>query len=375
MSLMSEERIIDFAKTALMDELYTSAIYHSLSNLYGDAPISEELLELSEMESEHANFWINFLKRRDIDTSNFIINNYRVSFLTYIYRLLGVGLTLKILEIGERNAIRHYSMMLKSPQITDEEKKAINQILKDELGHEEEFEEYESRYKFFINSVATIFTQMSGALVTVLSVSIGIAGAYGKTFDVVIAGLIVGLSGALNTITGFYFFSRTQKQVKVEILSRLKMAAESAPKVFVQRVIKYMKRKEISEETSRFIAEEASRKQDLLNRIIAEEEYGIREEALGNPFKTSIYAGLYRIIGTILPLTPYFFDLPIQISIPISILITLFMLALTGFIVAISAEIDIKNKIIELTIGGIILTSLTFLIGKLTSILVEIIIK
>jgi len=375
LSLMSEERIIDFAKTALMDELYTSAIYHSLSNLYGDAPISEELLELSEMESEHANFWINFLERRDIDTSNFIISNYRVSFLTYIYRLLGVGLTLKILEIGERNAIRHYSMMLKSPQITDEEKKAINQILKDELGHEEEFEEYESRYKFFINSVATIFTQMSGALVTVLSVSIGIAGAYGKTFDVVIAGLIVGLSGALNTITGFYFFSRTQKQVKVEILSRLKMAAESAPKVFVQRVIKYMKRKEISEETSRFIAEEASRKQGLLNRIIAEEEYGIREEALGNPFKTSIYAGLYRIIGTILPLTPYFFDLPIQISIPISILITLFMLALTGFIVAISAEIDIKNKIIELTIGGLILTSLTFLVGKLTSILVEIITK
>lgn len=372
---MSEERIIDFAKTALMDELYTSAIYHSLSNLYGDAPISEELLELSEMESEHANFWINFLKRRDIETSNFIISNYRVSFLTYIYRLLGVGLTLKILEIGERNAIRHYSMMLKSPQITDEEKKAINQILEDELGHEEEFEEYESRYKFFINSVATIFTQMSGALVTVLSVSIGIAGAYGKTFDVVIAGLIVGLSGALNTITGFYFFSRTQKQVKVEILSRLKMAAESAPKVFVQRVIKYMKRKEISEETSRFIAEEASRKQGLLNRIIAEEEYGIREEALGNPFKTSIYAGLYRIIGTILPLTPYFFDLPIQISIPISILITLFMLALTGFIVAISAEIDIKNKIIELTIGGLILTSLTFLVGKLTSILVEIITK
>jgi len=375
LSLMSEERIIDFAKTALMDELYTSAIYHSLSNLYGDAPISEELLELSEMESEHANFWINFLERRDIDTSNFIISNYRVSFLTYIYRLLGVGLTLKILEIGERNAIRHYSMMLKSPQISDEEKKAINQILKDELGHEEEFEEYESRYKFFINSVATIFTQMSGALVTVLSVSIGIAGAYGKTFDVVIAGLIVGLSGALNTITGFYFFSRTQKQVKVEILSRLKMAAESAPKVFVQRVIKYMKRKEISEETSRFIAEEASRKQGLLNRIIAEEEYGIREEALGNPFKTSIYAGLYRIIGTILPLTPYFLDLPIQISIPISILITLFMLALTGFIVAISAEIDIKNKIIELTIGGLILTSLTFLVGKLTSILVEIITK
>ena len=370
---MSEEIIIDFAKTALMDELYTSAIYNRLSKLYGAKPLSKKLLELAEMESEHANFWINFLNRRDIDASDFIISSYRVSFLTFVYRLLGIGLTLKILEIGERNAIRQYSMMLKSPTILEEEKKSINQILEDELGHEEEFEEYESRYRFFISSVATIFTQMSGALVTVLSVSVGIAGAYGKPIDVVVAGLIVGLSGALNTITGFYFFSRTQKQVKVEILSRLKMAAESAPKVFVQRVIKYMKRKEISEETSKVIAEEASRKQDLLNRIIAEEEYGIREEALGNPLKTSIYAGFYRIIGTILPLTPYFFDLPIQISIPVSILITLFMLAITGFIVAISAEIDIKNKIIELTIGGIILTSITFLIGKLTLILVEII--
>ncbi len=371
---MSEEEIVDFAKKSLVDEIYTSAIYHSLSKLYGDTPLSKELSGLSEMEGEHSRFWMDFLEVRGVEASGYSINRVKVSILTVLYRLLGIGLTLKILEMGERRAITQYSMMLRSPEISDNEKKIINQILIDELEHEEEFERYEARYKFFINKVATIFTQMSGGLVTVLSVSVGIAGVYDEPLVVAVSGLIVGLTGALNTITGFYFFGRTQEKVKLGILDRIRNASESVPHVYEQKVVGYMRKRDISEETARVIAEEA-REKNMLTRIIAEEEYGIKEGALGDPVESAVYAGVFKVIGTVLPLIPFFLGIPIGTSIPISIVITLLMLAVTGFLVAISAEIDVKDKILELTVSGLIMAVLVFLIGKSTSQLMKMFIE
>ena len=371
---MSKDNITDFARKALVDEIYTSSIYHNLSRLYGDTTLSKELVDLSEMESEHSRFWKSFLEERGVNTSDVSVNKVKVSLLTHLYRLLSIGLTLKILEIGERNAIAQYSTMLKSPHISDDEKRSINQILMDELTHEEEFERYEAGYKFFINTVATIFTQMSSGLVNVISVSIGIAGVYGEPFIAAISGLIVGVTGALSTVTGFYFFGRTQKQVRLGILNRIKGASDSVPQMFVEKVIGYMKKKDLSEETARVIAEEA-REKNLLARFVAEEEYGIREGALGNPLKSAVYAGFFRIVGTALPLTPFFLNIPIMVSIPISVVITLLMLAVTGFLVAISAEIDVKGKIVELCVSGLILSVMTYLIGKSTSQLMKVFIE
>jgi len=363
--------MIEFAKIALKDEIQTAAIYSNLSEKFSGSELSNKLSDLSKMESEHADFWSEFLNKRNIVTRA-RINESFISFLTLIYRFLGIGLTLKILEIGERRAIRNYAYMLRSNIISKDEKEFINKILLDEISHEDEFEEYEGRYKFFVNKIATIFTQMSGGLVIVISVSIGFSGIYNDPFIVGISGLIVGITGALNTIVGFYFFGRTQKQVKRGILERIKIACEGAPQAYIQRIIKYMKRKEFNEEIARSIAEEAKNK-NIIDRIIAEEEYGIKEESLGNPLESALYAGLFKIIGTVLPLTPYFFGLPISVSIPISVAITLLLLVIAGSLVAIAAELDIKKKIIELTISGLILSSLTFIIGKSTSILMNII--
>ncbi len=363
---MSGDDIIDFAKKTLVDEIYTSSIYDSLSRLYGDTPLSKELRELSQMEGEHSRFWRGFLEARGVEMGGLAVSKAKVSLLTMLYRLLGIGLTLKILEIGERKAISQYSMMLKSPDISEEEKEFINRTLMDELAHEDEFERYEAKYKFFINTVATIFTQMSSGLVNVISVSVGIAGAYNEPHIVAVSGLIVGVTGALNTVTGFYFFGRTQRQVRLGILNRIRSASESVPQVYVQKVENYMKKKELSEETARAIAEEACEKK-LLTRIVAEEEYGIREGALGDPLRSAVYAGVFRIIGTVLPLAPFLLNLPIRESIPISIAITLLLLAVTGFLVAISAEIDITDKIVELCVTGLMLSTLTFIIGKSTS--------
>jgi VIT1/CCC1 family predicted Fe2+/Mn2+ transporter len=128
-----------------------------------------------------------------------------------------------------------------------------------------------------------------------------------------------------------------------------------------------MLRRNYNEEIAELIANEAKEKK-LIERIIAEEEYGIKGPIL-NPINSAVWAGLFNIIGTALPLSPYFFGFSVSVSILMSILITLVLLSIAGSLVAIAAEVSVRNKIFELVSGGIVLATLTYIIGKSTSFL------
>jgi len=58
---------------------------------------------------------------------------------------------------------------------------------------------------------------------------------------------------------------------------------------------------------------------------------------------------------------------PVSFSIPVSIIITLTLLSILGAIAAVAAEVDVKRKVAELTIAGLIMSIVSFLIGKLAS--------
>ena len=110
----------------------------------------------------------------------------------------------------------------------------------------------------------------------------------------------------------------------------------------------------------------------MIERIIAEEEYGIKEGALGNPLESALYAGFFKVIGTVLPLLPFFAGFPVTQAIPISILITLILLSIAGVLTAIAAEVDVKSKVLEITTGGLVLSMLTYVLGKSASIIISI---
>ena len=368
--VLSEEEIIDIAKSALKSELQAASIYNKLSKKFsGD--IADKLIHFARAEQGHADFWCEFLVKRGVDPNTIKINQLKVSTLAFFYGFLGVGLTLKILEAGERNAIRDYSRIHKSQYLTDQEKESITLFLLAELAHEEELLKYESRYRFFINKIATIFTQTSGGLVIVISTAIGLAGVYDNSLLIGVTGLIVGLTGAMNTVVGFYFFGRTSLRIKEDILQRIRMTCECAPHAYLRRIEKYMKGKDYSDDVALKIAEEAREKR-MIERIIAEEEYGISEGALGNPLESALYAGLFKVIGTVLPLLPFFAGLPVNQAIPISILITLILLSIAGALTAIAAEVDVRSKVLELTTGGLVLSMLTYVLGKSASIIINI---
>jgi len=220
--ILSEEEIIEIAKITYLEEQKVAIIYSKLGNRYKNTEISEKLQEITKTEETHAKFWKEFLEKRNVNTEQIKPKMFIINILTILYGILGIALTLKILESGERKLIQQYSILFRSENLTPIEKTVITRFLLSELAHEEEFTEYEKKFQFFISKIATIFTQTSGGLVTVISTAIGLSSVYSDPYIIGITGLIVGLTGALNTVVGFYFFGRTSKKINEDIMNRIK---------------------------------------------------------------------------------------------------------------------------------------------------------
>ena len=363
----SSTTIIEYAKKSLLDELHAAAVYSRLERLFKDKQVKEKLRKMAQMEARHAEFWLSFLKKRGIDISNVKVSKLKLSLELVLYRILGIALSLKLMEAGEREATKIYALMLESNELSDEEKERLREILKDELLHEQELAEEEERFKDLVDHIRDAVLGMSDGLVEVLSVAAGLAGAYGDPLNVALGGTIVGIAGALSMGIGAFTSVRAQKQVRLGLLSRIKIAVNYVAHALYSRVVGYMSKKGFSRQTSESIAKEALRNKELLARIIAEEEYGLREEKLESPGKAGLYTGLFYIVGAIVPLIPYYMRLPILLSLPLSFSIAALMLAMMGFVIAVAAEIGIKKKALELVLAGLGSATLTFLIGKLAS--------
>jgi len=359
--------IIKYAKIALADELFASKIYSMASRIGKEGSTKNRLLRISEMEKNHADFWQIFLKKRGIDPSEIKVSSLKTMFYVMILRLFGLALTFRLMETGERDAAELYSKMLENPDLDEEEEEAIRKILEEELIHEQELAEEESKFKELLDHVRDAVLGMNDGLVEILSVTAGLAGAYGNPFHVALGGLVVAIAGALSMGIGAYVAARAQRQVHEGILGRVGLAARYAAHVFRERIRRFMIEKGYSGDASLKVADESMKDSKLMARIIAEEEYGLREEKLEKPAAAGLYTGLAYLLSAFLPVLPYFMGLPILPAMLLSLLFAGLALSATGFIIAISADLPVKRKILEMILAGFGSAAVTFLIGKLLS--------
>lgn len=163
-----------------------------------------------------------------------------------LYRLIGLGLTLKLLELEERKAIEYYTLLIESEELSREEKEELRKILEDELVHEEELVSKESMFKGFLEHVRDAVLGMSDGLVEILSVAAGLAGVYNNSFNVAVASTIVGIAGALSMGIGSYTSVRAQRQVRAGILGNIRLASKYVAHLFKKRIEDYMREKALA---------------------------------------------------------------------------------------------------------------------------------
>ena len=94
-----------------------------LAEKYRKDDIAKKLVQFSEAEKGHAAFWRQFLNERKINPDTVKVSQFQVSFLVFIYGLLGLGLTLKLLESGERRVIEIFLKVSKSDLLSPRRKR------------------------------------------------------------------------------------------------------------------------------------------------------------------------------------------------------------------------------------------------------------
>jgi VIT1/CCC1 family predicted Fe2+/Mn2+ transporter len=167
----------------------------------------------------------------------------------------------------------------------------------------------------------------------------------------------------ISTYTG----TRSQRQVHEGLLKRIASASKFVGHVLKERVINQFEKKGYTRELSREVAEETARNQSLLSAVVAEQEYGLREESLGSPIKAALYAGLSNLIAAFIPLLPYFFISNVIVALITSLILAAVFLAITGFFVSILAYMSPGTKISEMILTGLGSAAVTYGIGRAAS--------
>jgi len=364
--MSTSSSLISLAEEVLADEALAIEIYSTAAKLSRDENTRRKLLKIAEMERKHLSFWRSFLERRGAEY-RIRVSPLKVRFHAFLIRVLGLALAFKIMESGERDAITMYAMMLEHPDMAEDEREKLEEILAEELLHEHELAEEESRFTELLNHVRDMVLGMNDGLVETLSVTAGLAGAYGDPFIVGLSGLVVAIAGSLSMGIGAYAATKSQKQVHEGVLERVRLAAKYASQLFMNRIRSLMAKKGYREEAADLIAGEIVQDPSLLARTIAEEEHGLREEAIEKPVSAGLYTGIAYFISSLIPITPYLLGLPILASLLLSIAAAGAALAIIGFIIAISANLPLKRKILEMMLAGFGSAAATYMIGRIFS--------
>ena len=369
---MIENSVLRAASRALSDELFALSLYSRLAKRFRNDHLGTEFSKITEMEKEHVLFWDAFLKKRGCENVPTTIGKSKLLVYNLLLKVLGHGLTLRLMERKEVDAIELYSQIIEDPSLGNSEVTELKQILEDELVHEHELTSGESRFENFLTYVKDAVLGMNDGLVEILSVTTGLAGAFGNPFQVALGGFIVGISGALSMGISTYTSVRTQRQVNEDTLRRIVNASRFVGHLFKERIADLMQRKGYSEQVSTAAAEEASKNHQLVSEIIAFEEHGVNKATLGKPSNAALYAGSFNALGAFVPLLPYLFSPSILIAVLLSLTFAGGALALTASLIAVLSNSDVKKRVIEMVVSGLGSALASYTIGRAVSFLLGI---
>ena len=251
-------------------------------------------------------FWTAFLVKRGINTAKIRPTAIKIWFQKAKLLLLGRGLTLKIMENEENQAIEMYSSLQESPDLDAGEKAQLRNVLSDELVHEGYFTNQESNIDNLTLYIKDAVLGFSDGLVEILSIITGLAGASGSTMAVAISGLVVGVAGGLSMGISTYASSRSQRQVHEGTIKRIVSASRFVGHIFKERIFNHLVKRGYSRRLSTEMAEETAKDQRLLSDVIAEQEYGLHESNFSSPLKSGLYAGISNLVAAFIRCCPIF---------------------------------------------------------------------
>lgn len=304
------------------DELTDLDFYKRLSRRVSDPKLKESLNRLSNVEKEHSLFWKKHLEKEGVNTSGLKPKRMKVSFLLFVHRILGTGLTVKLLEYGEVETVAMYRDYASRATKDREFSEGLEKIIDEEIEHEDVFSYTLEQNRERLERNRDIIYGISDGLVEVLAAIAGLTALLTNHLDIALGGLIVGVSGSMSMSVGAYLAKNSESQYKISKLRR--------------------------------------------EAILGNREHDRDKVELyrGESRRSAFNVGLFYIFGALIPISPFLF-LGRDIALIISVILVGVTQGLSNSIIAISMNMKIFRESVKAVLLALLAALGSYLIGQI----------
>lgn len=285
------------------EELLHKHVYSKFMQHEKNPALRSILGRLAGLEGKHAKLWGGIVRVKKAD-----LQEWKVRLLAFAYRvvrlLFGLTMTIKLIEYREDQLYRMLDRALDELGYTKRERRVIRQIREDELRNETALINKLIELSPILNNVRDVTFGMNDGLVEILAVTVGLGAALQTPFLVLVAGLIVAVSGALSMAGGAYLSTVYEKGVRL-----------------------------------------------------------LQRKSYKKPVASAFYVGIAYIIGAMVPLVPFMAGYQGVLGISLSLALTAIVLSAVASTIALITNVSIKRRIastLAITLG---IAAITILLG------------
>lgn len=199
-------------------------------------------------------------------------------------------------------------------------------------------------------------------IVSVASLVVGVAGATTDSAPLLAAGVAGLVGGAISMALGEYVSVSSQRDSQRALIAKERRELADDPEAELAELAGIYEAKGLQPTTARRVAEELTAHDPLTAHL--EAELGITEDAVVSPWAAAGASALAFTIGALLPLLAILLPPP-EVRVPITFVVVLIALALTGFTSARIGGNPANRPTVRVVVGGALALAVTFAIGTL----------
>lgn len=198
-------------------------------------------------------------------------------------------------------------------------------------------------------------------IVSVAAVVVGVAGATTSVAAIVTAGLAALVGGAISMALGEYVSVSSQRDSEHALIAKERRELAEMPDEELAELTGLYEAKGLKPETARQVAIELTEHDALAAHLSA--ELGIDQDDVVSPWHAAFASAIAFTIGGVLPMLTIL--TPAAVRIPLTFVIVLIALAVTGYVAAWIGGASRGRAMLRVVIGGALALAATFAIGAL----------
>lgn len=211
---------------------------------------------------------------------------------------------------------------------------------------------------------------VNDGLGAIFGIIAGVAGYTTNDNTILVSGVFGALASTFSMGAGAWLSTKSENELQdAELLAERREIEENPGHEIEELSLLYELKGFETQEAAR-IARQIAEDKDLFLRTMAQEELGIHETGRGNPWKSATFGGVSTLVGSVVPLIPFFF------MHGVAALITAAVVSIVAhFIVgALKSRMTVRGWWAsgwEMTLVGVIVGGASYLLGELGQVILR----